>query len=393
MRSMTPVRFGTLLTAAVWLSACVSVPPDKPDEALTKAQYAITQAEQAVGQQQSVALYEAKQRLEKARALVADPKAPEKNYLEARRLAEEATMDARLAQARAEMLEAEAQKADLQESFETLREEIQRGGGRTMTRRIGIYLLLSTFLLVACTSAPMQQSLDALDQAQQAVATAAADPQVQAYTAVELRRAQENLSAAKAAWTNDQDRARAEHLAYMAQRHAEIAQAEAASRAAAEQSRQIMKQRDELRLQTRSQQVETQQRQIEVLREQLSELKPKQTEQGIMLTLSQVLFAFDSAQLQSGAQAPLDKLASFLSERPQIQVQIVGYTDSVGSETYNQRLSERRAQSVADAMAQRGIDRARMRVAGEGESNPVATNETEQGRQLNRRVEFTLLNQ
>lgn len=262
-----------------------------------------------------------------------------------------------------------------------------------MNRRIGIYLLLSTFLLVACTSAPMQQSLDALDQAQQAVATAANDPQVQAYTAVELRQAEDSLQDAKAAWNRDQDRERAEHLAYIAQRHAEIAQAQAASKAAAEESNQIMKQREQLRLQTRSQQVETQQRQIEVLREQLSELKPKQTEQGIMLTLSHVLFAFDSAQLQSAAQGSLDKLAKYLSERPQIQVQIVGYTDSIGSEAYNQRLSERRAQSVADAMAQRGIARGRMRVSGEGESNPVASNETEHGRQLNRRVEFTLLNQ
>lgn len=129
MRSMTPVRFGMLLTAAVLLSACVSVPPDKPDKALTKAQYAITQAEQAVGQRQSVALYEARKRLEKARGLVANTETPEKHYLEARRLAEEATLDARLAQARAEAREAQAQKADLQESLETLREEIQHGGG------------------------------------------------------------------------------------------------------------------------------------------------------------------------------------------------------------------------------------------------------------------------
>ena len=262
-----------------------------------------------------------------------------------------------------------------------------------MKQGIRIFLLLSAFSLVACMSPPMQKSLDAIDQAEQAVATAANDPQVQAYTAVELRQAEDRLQDAKAAWNRDQDRERAEHQAYIAQRHAEIAQAHAASKAAAEESNQITKQREQLRLQTRSQQVETQRRQIEVLREQLSELKPKQTEQGIMLTLSHVLFAFDSAQLQSAAQGSLDKLARYLGERPEIQVQIVGYTDSTGSQAYNQQLSERRAQSVADSMAQRGIARGRMRVTGAGETNPVASNETERGRQLNRRVEFTLLNQ
>lgn len=129
MRSISSVPLGMLLIAAIGLTACVSVPPDKPDEALSKAQYAINQAEQAVGQHQSVALYEARKRLEKARELAADTKSPEKSYLAARRLVEEATMDARLAQAQAEMRQAQAQKADLEESLETLREEIQRGGG------------------------------------------------------------------------------------------------------------------------------------------------------------------------------------------------------------------------------------------------------------------------
>lgn len=126
MHSTTPVRYGMLLSAAVLLSACASAPPEKPDDALSKAQYAITQAEQTVGREsQSVPLYEAKQRLDKARRLATEPK----SYLEARRLAEEATLDARLAQTQAEAKQAQAQKADLQESLETLREEIQQGGG------------------------------------------------------------------------------------------------------------------------------------------------------------------------------------------------------------------------------------------------------------------------
>lgn len=243
-----------------------------------------------------------------------------------------------------------------------------------MNSRILVCLLVSA-LLTACAGSPMQQNLAALERAKQAIAAAAADNQVQRYTAADLQRAQDTLQAAQTAWTQKQDRALAEHLAYMAQRHAEIAQAMAAEQAAVAQS--------EL---TRSQGVE-------VLKEQLSELKPRQTEQGIVLTLSNVLFAFDSAQLQPIAQAPLDKLAAYLRDHPQTQVRIVGYTDSTGSISYNQRLSERRAQSVADAMVQRGVDRTRMEVSGQGESNPVASNATAQGQQLNRRVEFIILNQ
>ncbi|MCO6440959.1 MAG: DUF4398 domain-containing protein [Nitrococcus mobilis] len=126
MHSTTPMRCCMVLLAAVLLSACASAPPEKPDDALSKAQYAINQAEQVVGRKsQSVPLYEAKQRLAKAHSLATEPK----NYLKARRLAEEATLDARLAQSQAEARQAQAQKADLQESLETLREEIQQGGG------------------------------------------------------------------------------------------------------------------------------------------------------------------------------------------------------------------------------------------------------------------------
>lgn len=253
--------------------------------------------------------------------------------------------------------------------------------------------LLITVLLTACAEAPRQGNLAALDNAQQAIATAKADQQVQSYTAAELQRAEDTLQAAQAAWSEEHDQAKAGHLAYLAQRHAEIAQAQAAEQAAVAQSRQIMQERDALRLEISKQQVKAQQRQIEVLKDQLAELKPRQTIQGVVLTLGNVLFAFDSAKLKPAAQEPLDKLAGYLHDHPQVLVQIVGYTDSAGPAAYNQRLSERRAQSIAEAMEQRGINRDRMEVSGRGESNPVATNATEYGRQLNRRVEFILMNQ
>ncbi|MDN5870443.1 MAG: DUF748 domain-containing protein [Nitrococcus sp.] len=129
----------------------------------------------------------------------------------------------------------------------------------------------------------------------------------------------------------------------------------------------------------------------ELLMERLSKLQPKQMAQGIVLTIGDLLFAFDSAEFSAAANDALDKLASFLRDHPSYRVRIEGYTDSVGSAAYNQRLSERRAQSVADAMMARGIDPDRMKVIGYGESNPVAPNSTGAGRARNRRVELVIL--
>lgn len=103
-----------------------------------------------------------------------------------------------------------------------------------------------------------------------------------------------------------------------------------------------------------------------------------------------MLFAFDSAKLNSQAQESLDNLAGFLHANDRVRIE--GYTDNTGSQIYNQRLSERRAQSVADAMTQRGIERTRMTVTGYGEADPVASNSTASGRQENRHVEFVILN-
>ncbi|MDN5872325.1 MAG: DUF4398 domain-containing protein, partial [Nitrococcus sp.] len=163
--------------------------------------------------------------------------------------------------------------------------------------------LLVAALLTACTATPTQQGLPALERAQQAVAAAAADKEVQGYATVPLLRAQDAMRAAQTAWTQEQDQARAEHLAYKALRHAQIAQTMAAGQAATAQAELFIEQADVLRLQARS-------RQIEELKEQLSKLEPKQTAEGIVLTIGDVLFAFDSAELSAAADAPLDKLAS-----------------------------------------------------------------------------------
>jgi OOP family OmpA-OmpF porin len=105
-----------------------------------------------------------------------------------------------------------------------------------------------------------------------------------------------------------------------------------------------------------------------------------------------VLFAFDSAELRPEAQAELDRAADVLAPRDDIVlIEVAGHTDSIGTEAYNQGLSERRAQAVADYLAERGVDRDRMEVVGYGESRPRVPNDSPENRQKNRRVTISTI--
>jgi outer membrane protein OmpA-like peptidoglycan-associated protein len=120
----------------------------------------------------------------------------------------------------------------------------------------------------------------------------------------------------------------------------------------------------------------------------------RQTRLGATLTLQEdVLFATDRAELRPGALDKLRPLARYLRANPGVRVAIIGHTDSRGTDAHNQDLSERRAASVREAFDEMGVTRARFRVEGHGEGEPVATNATPAGMRLNRRVEVTLLGQ
>ncbi|GAB4296447.1 MAG: OmpA family protein [Methylophaga sp.] len=103
---------------------------------------------------------------------------------------------------------------------------------------------------------------------------------------------------------------------------------------------------------------------------------------------SEVSFDFDRADLKPAFTPTLNKVADILQRYPKTVIHVVGHTDSVGSESYNQLLSERRAQSVVDFLASRGVEQSRLYATGRGELEPRASNDTEAGRQLNRRVEL-----
>lgn len=105
---------------------------------------------------------------------------------------------------------------------------------------------------------------------------------------------------------------------------------------------------------------------------------------------SDVLFDVNSSVLKAGSVNEINRVANVLRQYPETTMQIAGHTDSTGSDAYNQQLSEQRAMSVLNALANQGVAPARMRAIGFGESQPIADNSTEAGRQLNRRVVVTI---
>jgi outer membrane protein OmpA-like peptidoglycan-associated protein len=113
--------------------------------------------------------------------------------------------------------------------------------------------------------------------------------------------------------------------------------------------------------------------------------------EGIVVTFDTgLLFDFDRADLRAESRSNLRELADNLREHERTDVLIVGHTDGTGSDSYNQQLSERRANSAARYIEQLGVQASRVSTRGMGESDPVATNETAEGRQLNRRVEVVI---
>ena len=132
------------------------------------------------------------------------------------------------------------------------------------------------------------------------------------------------------------------------------------------------------------------QQRVRELEAQLRDIEAKQTERGLLVTLGDVLFAFNKAELTAQAGPRLDKLASFLKQFPQRKLLVEGYTDGVGGDAYNNELSQRRAESIRDALVQRGVDTTRIVTKGYGKAYPVGDNASPEGRAMNRRVEVVI---
>lgn len=132
-------------------------------------------------------------------------------------------------------------------------------------------------------------------------------------------------------------------------------------------------------------------RKAQELADELDDVTVQRVEEGIAVSFdSGLLFDFDSATLKTNARENLRKLAEIMNDDQDTDLLVVGHTDSVGDESYNLRLSERRAQSAANFLVSQGIASSRIQMEGRGLYEPIADNDTEAGRQENRRVEIAM---
>jgi outer membrane protein OmpA-like peptidoglycan-associated protein len=266
--------------------------------------------------------------------------------------------------------------------------------------------------LAACASEP--ERVPQLDAARSKVQALAGEQRVQEVAGRELAAADENLKRAEEALQKDEPQEKVAHLAYLAERNADIGQARIDEAEAKEKVAHAEAERNAVLLEARTQEVEMAKQKTaeaqqqtaaaevaaaanaedaDAARRELEAMKAKETERGMVLTLSDVLFDTAAATLKPGATLAIDRLAQFLESNPDTRLIIEGHTDNRGSDAYNEDLSQRRARAVAAELTARGIDPARFQAIGRGEGFPVADNGTAEGRQQNRRVEIVFSDQ
>lgn len=132
-------------------------------------------------------------------------------------------------------------------------------------------------------------------------------------------------------------------------------------------------------------------KQAEEIAKEMGDAEVIREGEGIVIKFKEkVLFAYDRSDLNATAKTNLDKLKNILLKYPETNITVIGHTDSKGSDSYNQTLSESRATAVTNYASQNGIDKARLTAIGKGETDPIATNDTEEGSASNRRVEFVI---
>jgi len=231
---------------------------------------------------------------------------------------------------------------------------------------------------VACANQPNQN----LEEARSSFSALQSDARSSKVAALETQDASNMLDKANKAYLNDADEETVDQLAYLTKRRIELAEQTIALRAAEEDLGKASAQRAEARLEARDAQI----------RKLQEDMQAKQTERGTLVTFGDVLFDLDKAELKPAGMRGIQKLAEFLNENPERKVVVEGYTDSTGSDSYNQQLSERRAQSVRRALTHAGVDPQRIQAVGYGEQYPVASNDSPSSRAMNRRVEVTISN-
>ncbi|WP_020485204.1 OmpA family protein [Methylomonas sp. MK1] len=274
--------------------------------------------------------------------------------------------------------------------------------------------LLAAAVAAGCSSVPNASLIDAHNSYNNARINA----DVSTLAELEMKQASDTLKKADDAYAKDDDDESVTHLAYIANQQVAIAQVTAKRKTAEKAVNSAEAKRNEVRLDARTAEADAAKRQAaasqltvdrqatelviaginserdEALIAQqeilINQLNAKKTARGLVITLGDVLFRTNKAQLQAGGMRNVDKIGDFLKEYPDYKVLVEGYTDSRGSDEHNLELSDRRAYAVRTALVDAGVNSDRVRTRGYGEEYPVAGNDTASSRQLNRRVEIIM---
>jgi outer membrane protein OmpA-like peptidoglycan-associated protein len=279
-------------------------------------------------------------------------------------------------------------------------------------------LPLSIIASLAAGCGGLPDRVEVVEDARESIADVSREPLAGRVAAQQLQAAREALAAADEAYEEGEPLQLIEHQAYVAQRYADISRelvseaaareevergeaernriiAEARSREAASAQQAAASANREVELQTRAadeqaRAAEAAQERAQQLERELEQLEARNTDRGLVLTLGDVLFETGESALMPGAMSTVERLSQFMRDYPERSVRIEGHTDSVGGDTINQPLSERRAMAVRDALVARGIESTRIQAVGYGAARPVASNDTAAGRQQNRRIEVVI---
>jgi outer membrane protein OmpA-like peptidoglycan-associated protein len=249
------------------------------------------------------------------------------------------------------------------------------------------------FLFTACSVQPTKP--EGSERVRQKLSSLQADSRLASRAQLAIKEAE---TATRIAEQPEKDQALVDHRVFMADHKVEIAIAIAESRLLEDQREALNEQSERARLDSRTREADAaqneatrvKQRNAE-LEQQLIDLNAKKSERGMIVTIGDLLFETGKADLRNGISTNLDKMSSFLNKYQDRQIIIEGYTDNVGSDEFNIQLSQRRADAIKLYLSHQGVAESRMTTAGKGENAPVSSNETALGRQKNRRVEITIV--
>lgn len=228
-------------------------------------------------------------------------------------------------------------------------------------------------MLAGCGTTPENP---ALLEAREAYSVLQGKPEASRLAALETQDAYAALGKAELASLKDRKSTEVERLATLAARQIEFAQQTIDLRNTDAALKRVELERTQARLDART--------------AQLNALKAKPSVRGDVVTFGDVLFQTGMAELNGRSQHNIQELAAYLQANPERNVLVEGFTDATGSDALNQRLSEQRADAVANALRRQGVAAQRIKSAGYGKDYPVASNATAQSRQLNRRVEVVI---